>query len=185
LDLEQLDAWLEIRGQLPIGAVPCVIHGPAAGRRWDASAARKQLHHVSPSISNRSNLTAQQRDNFDATSASLFAVIIAATCSERSPCGLSPRSTPPALIRSTFTAMPARRLVLASNAAPAEAFALSVALFCDVGGFALGQRLVASQHLQVALSHPGVPRAIVFGACREPCRTATRDQPDQRPRVSS
>jgi site-specific recombinase XerD len=43
---EQLDPWLEIRRQLPIGAVLCVIHGPTAGRRWEASAARKQLHHA-------------------------------------------------------------------------------------------------------------------------------------------
>jgi hypothetical protein len=40
----QLDAWLEIRRELPIGAVICVIHGPTAGRRWEASDARKQLH---------------------------------------------------------------------------------------------------------------------------------------------
>ena len=32
-----------MRRQLPIGALPCVIHGPTAGRRWEASAARKQL----------------------------------------------------------------------------------------------------------------------------------------------
>ena len=43
---EQLDPWLEIRRGLPIGAVLCVIHGPTAGRRWEASAARKQLHHA-------------------------------------------------------------------------------------------------------------------------------------------
>jgi len=43
---EQVDPWLEIRHQLPIGAVLCVIHGPTAGRRWEASAARKQLHHA-------------------------------------------------------------------------------------------------------------------------------------------
>ena len=41
---EQLDPWLEIRRELPIGALLCVIHGPTAGRRWEASAARKQLH---------------------------------------------------------------------------------------------------------------------------------------------
>ena len=33
-----------------------------------------------------------------------------------------------------------------------------------VAGFTLGQQILASMHLQVALSHPGVPRAIVFGA---------------------
>jgi integrase len=43
---EQLDPWLQIRRQLPIGALLCVIHGPTAGRRWEASAARKQLHHA-------------------------------------------------------------------------------------------------------------------------------------------
>ena len=29
---EQLDAWLEIRRQLPIGALLCVIHRPTSGR---------------------------------------------------------------------------------------------------------------------------------------------------------
>lgn len=43
---QQLDAWLEIRSTLPIGAVLCVIHGPTAGQRWEASPARKQLHHA-------------------------------------------------------------------------------------------------------------------------------------------
>jgi hypothetical protein len=43
---DQLDPWLEIRRELPIGAVLCVVHGPTAGRRWEASAARKQLHHA-------------------------------------------------------------------------------------------------------------------------------------------
>ena len=43
---DQLDPWLEIRRELPIGGVLCVIHGPTAGRRWEASAARKQLHHA-------------------------------------------------------------------------------------------------------------------------------------------
>jgi site-specific recombinase XerD len=42
----QLDPWLQIRRQLPIGAVLCVIHGPTAGRHWEASAARKKLHHA-------------------------------------------------------------------------------------------------------------------------------------------
>ena len=42
---DQLEPWLEIRRELPIGAVLCLIHGPTAGRRWEASAARKQHHH--------------------------------------------------------------------------------------------------------------------------------------------
>jgi hypothetical protein len=43
---EQIDPWLDIRRELPIGALLCVIHGPTAGRRWESSAARKQLHHA-------------------------------------------------------------------------------------------------------------------------------------------
>jgi site-specific recombinase XerD len=42
----QLEPWLQTRRQLPIGALLCVIHGPTAGRHWEASAARKQLHHA-------------------------------------------------------------------------------------------------------------------------------------------
>ena len=33
---EQLEPWLETRRQLPLGALLCVIHGPTAGRHWDA-----------------------------------------------------------------------------------------------------------------------------------------------------
>jgi site-specific recombinase XerD len=43
---EQLEAWLEIRRHLPMGALLCVIHGPTSGRRREASAARKQLHNA-------------------------------------------------------------------------------------------------------------------------------------------
>jgi len=43
---DQLEPWLEIRRELPIGSLLCVIHGPTTGRRWEASAARKQLHHA-------------------------------------------------------------------------------------------------------------------------------------------
>ena len=32
--------------RLPVGALLCVIHGPTAGRHWEPSAARKQLHHA-------------------------------------------------------------------------------------------------------------------------------------------
>ncbi len=42
----QLEPWLQARARFPIGALLCVIHGPTAGRRWEPSAARKQLRHV-------------------------------------------------------------------------------------------------------------------------------------------
>jgi site-specific recombinase XerD len=42
----QLTSYPEIRATLPVGALFCVIHGPTAGRRWEASAARKQLRRT-------------------------------------------------------------------------------------------------------------------------------------------
>jgi ABC-2 type transport system permease protein len=109
-------------------------------------------------------LTAQQRQGFDATSASLFGVIIAATLLGALAVRTVTAEYATGMIRSTFTAMPARRLVLAAKAATVAAFVLPVALLVDVAGFELGQRIFAAKHLQVALSHPGVPRAILFGA---------------------
>jgi site-specific recombinase XerD len=43
---QQLEPWLDTRRDLPIGALLCVLHGGTTGRRWEASAARKQLHHT-------------------------------------------------------------------------------------------------------------------------------------------
>jgi ABC-2 type transport system permease protein len=110
------------------------------------------------------SLSAQQRHGFDATSASLFGVIIAATLLGALAVRTVTSEYATGMIRTTFSAMPARRLVLAAKAATVAAFVLPIALLCDVAGFELGQRIFAAKHLQVALSHPGVPRAIVFGA---------------------
>lgn len=57
---DQLDPWLEIRQELPVGALLCVIHGPTAGRRWEASAARKQLHHAAASADVRRRFAPHQ-----------------------------------------------------------------------------------------------------------------------------
>jgi integrase len=43
MGLESTPAMAEIRGDLPVGTLLCVIHGPTAGRHWEPSAARKQL----------------------------------------------------------------------------------------------------------------------------------------------
>jgi site-specific recombinase XerC len=40
----QLQPWLDIRCTLPVGPLLCVLHGASAGRAWEASAARRQLH---------------------------------------------------------------------------------------------------------------------------------------------
>lgn len=115
-------------------------------------------------VSQWHSMTAQQHQTFDATSASLFSVIIAATLLGALAVRTITSEYATGMIRSTFTAMPARRMVLGAKAATMAAFVLPVALLCDVAGFELGQRILAGKHLQVALSHPGVPRAIVLGA---------------------
>jgi ABC-2 type transport system permease protein len=68
------------------------------------------------------------------------------------------------MIRSTFTAMPTRRLVLAVKAAVSAAFAIPVALVSALVSFEVGQRIFAGKHLQVSLDHPGVIQALIFAA---------------------
>ena len=109
-------------------------------------------------------MSAQQRQAFDPTSTSLtgmwVAVVILGALGVRS---VAAEYTT-GMIRATFTAMPARRLVLAAKAATAAAFVFPLALVCDVVSFELGQRILAGKHIQVALSHPGTLQALIFGA---------------------
>jgi hypothetical protein len=112
----------------------------------------------------RASMNAQQLQGFDATSASLFGVIIAATLLGSLAVRTVTAEYSTGMIRSTFTAMPGRRMVLGAKAATVAAFVFPIALLVDIAGFALGQHIFAGDHLPVALSHPGVPRAILFGA---------------------
>jgi ABC-2 type transport system permease protein len=109
-------------------------------------------------------MTPQQRATFDPTSCSLFGVMIAAVLLG----ALAVRSVTAeyasGMIRSTFTAMPARRLVLASKAVIVAVFVFPAALVSNLIAFEIGQRIFTSKHLQVTLGHPGVLGAIVFGA---------------------
>ncbi len=43
---EQLDAWLELRRRLPVGALFCVMRGPTRGRPCAPAAIRAQLHRT-------------------------------------------------------------------------------------------------------------------------------------------
>ena len=43
---EQLAPWLELRLQLPVGALFCVITGPTQGHPWSSSAVRAQLRNL-------------------------------------------------------------------------------------------------------------------------------------------
>jgi ABC-2 type transport system permease protein len=112
-----------------------------------------------------STMTAQQRLTFDPTACSLFGIVFVGAVLLA---GLGVRTVTAeyvtGMIRSTFAATPTRRLVLAAKAAVTAAFVFPVALLAGVVSFEVGQRVFAGRHLQVTLGHPGVLRAVVFGA---------------------
>ena len=115
-------------------------------------------------ISQWHTMTAQQRQVFDPTSASLSGVMIAAVVLGALGVRTVTAEYSTGMIRSTFSAMPARRLVLAAKAAMVAAFAFPVTLLGNIAGFELGQRIFAGQHVAVTIGHPGVLRAMFFGA---------------------
>ena len=43
---EQLQPWLDIRRELPIGPLLCVINGATRGRQWSPAAARAELRRT-------------------------------------------------------------------------------------------------------------------------------------------
>jgi site-specific recombinase XerD len=43
---QQLDPWLHVREQMPVGALFCIISGPSRGRPWSPAAVRVQLRHA-------------------------------------------------------------------------------------------------------------------------------------------
>src|SRR5579875_1167878 len=119
---------------------------------------------VATDVSQWHTMNAQQRQLIDPTSTSMSGLIIAAVILGAIGVRAITGEYSTGMIRSTFTAMPARRLVLTAKAAVAAAFVFPVALLGNVVGFEFGQRLFAAKHLQVTLSHPGVLQALLFGA---------------------
>ena len=109
-------------------------------------------------------MTAAQRHTFDPTACSLAGFFIGAVVLG----ALAARSVTSeyssGMIRSTFTATPNRRMVLAAKAVVTAVFVFPVALVADVVSFEVGQRIFASKHIGVTLGDPGVLRAVIFGA---------------------
>ncbi|WP_328952588.1 ABC transporter permease [Kitasatospora purpeofusca] len=65
------------------------------------------------------------------------------------------------LIRTTFTAAPARRAVLAAKAATVGALAAGVGLTASLATFTLSQAMFAEKHFGLSLTAPGAVRAIL------------------------
>jgi len=65
------------------------------------------------------------------------------------------------LIRTTFAAVPRRRVVLAAKAAAAGTVTLIVGELVSFASFFLVQAILSGHHLGVSLSHSGVPGAVL------------------------
>jgi ABC-2 type transport system permease protein len=65
------------------------------------------------------------------------------------------------LIRTTFTAVPRRLRVLAAKAVAVGVVAFAVGEVAALGAFAVARPILAGRHLDVAITDPGVPRALL------------------------
>src|SRR5262252_3064212 len=65
------------------------------------------------------------------------------------------------LIRTTFTAVPRRRAVLAAKAAVTGAAAFTVGVLLALACFLLTQAILSGSHRGLSLFHPGVPGAVL------------------------
>jgi integrase len=52
---EELRPWLELRVELPVGPLFCVINGPTRGRHWASAAARAELRRTAVAASRRTS----------------------------------------------------------------------------------------------------------------------------------
>jgi ABC-2 type transport system permease protein len=119
---------------------------------------------VESQVSNWSSMTRQQRLDFDPTSASMIGVLFGAVILGSLAVRAVTSEYSTGMIRTTFTALPDRRGVLAAKAAAAAALAFPVIVVCDLVSFLIGQQILAAKHVQASLGTPGALRAIVVGA---------------------
>jgi integrase len=57
---DQLEPWQQLRVRLPVGPLFCVIHGPTAGRNWEAASARRQLARIAAAAGVRRRMAPHQ-----------------------------------------------------------------------------------------------------------------------------
>jgi site-specific recombinase XerD len=57
---EQLEPWRRLRVGLPVGPLLCIIHGPTAGRNWEAASARRQLSRTATAAGVRRRVAPHQ-----------------------------------------------------------------------------------------------------------------------------
>ena len=92
------------------------------------------------------------------------------------------------LIRTTFTAAPRRRAVLAAKAVVLGAVTLAAGELVAFASFFLAQAVLAGHHQGVSLSRPGVPGAVLAAACccaSAPCSAWRSARSSGTPRAGS
>jgi site-specific recombinase XerD len=63
---EQLQPWLDLRGEIPIGPLLCVINGTTRGRHWSPAAARAELRRTAAPAGVRRRFAPHQLRHADA-----------------------------------------------------------------------------------------------------------------------
>ena len=111
-----------------------------------------------------STMTATARAAFDPTSKALVGVIVAALVVGALGVRTIASEHATGMIRLTFTAMPRRRLVLATKAGLIAAAGIVIALVANTVAVVVGQRILEPTGVATGLADPGARRAIAFGA---------------------
>jgi integrase/recombinase XerD len=57
---EQLQPWLELRRELPVGPLLCVLNGTTRGRHWSPAAARAELRRTAATVGVRRRFAPHQ-----------------------------------------------------------------------------------------------------------------------------
>jgi hypothetical protein len=118
---------------------------------------------VASQVSKWNGMTAQQRHDFDPVLVSLIGLLFASVMLGALGVRTVTSEYSTGMIRTTFAATPARRVVVLAKAVVVAAVAFPVTMFCNIAGFAIGQRLLSSRHVQAGLNAHSM-RAIVLGA---------------------
>jgi hypothetical protein len=63
LGWDELQPWLELSVQLPVGPLLCVLNGPTRGRQWTCAAARADLRSTAAHAGVRRRFAPQGIDN--------------------------------------------------------------------------------------------------------------------------
>ncbi|MGH9061889.1 MAG: ABC transporter permease [Acidimicrobiales bacterium] len=114
-------------------------------------------------VTNLSHVSPADLANFDAASFSLNGIALAQLAIGVLGVLVISSEYGTGMIRSTFAAVPQRRVVLAAKAAVFGAVALAVGLVSSFVAFFVGQAVLSTHSLQVSISSPGALRAVIGG----------------------